>query len=740
MGIAGLFPYGGQPQREEETSPVLTQPTPAEGSGGFWGGLLDLLKNVPLTLGDAKHGRTQLPSYNELTAARPIADFGKRMGVDTTGLERTSPAVAKSLVDMSLAHRQQAPLGLEFANQFIPVTPGEGPEVASTRHLIANLPRSAGAALLSDLMQTYGVLPGMQGPPLDTSAVLSQLPSRTDQPVTQTPMVLPQPQPQPSAPLGVEQPAAMAPQPAFTPSPLGHALATAQAPVASPPVTPGAPAGARETAPASTPSPSGQALATAQAPYTSQAAPTSAVAPAVGIPPPSLPTSAIAPMATPAGQLGMPQPPRAPEGTIYREDVAEHPSVLAAEALYRAQPTAKNRAAVLAARAGAPHAIRQERHQQYLEGAKEYANQLQAWAAAHKTMREDTEIEREVAKAKAMLPLDVQKALAIEEGKLPLDIKKLVAGEQAKAATQEGIREGQTLFDVVGRDPEKLNQFRDPQTARPLPPDTPYPQARQAAAILPAEQTKRLDDILDAMPIVPRLNYYVQQIYGPDGLYAKMSGDERRSLTQGAGRAVAELQQRYPILAEANAYMDANAEKVARAIGGLRGAATENDVKRMKSLFTELSSGLTVRWKGWIPLPDWSMLDTRAVAMQKINALNTTLDRVTGTIVKNPNFQHEGLLPRTPETPGQPMSTSGKMPEPASLTLTPTERVLGKMGPGPAPGTQPPPGKPEKRPIPNDERAKQAVYKQMGITAPPHAGREPEKFEQFLGALRQHMA
>jgi hypothetical protein len=133
------------------------------------------------------------------------------------------------------------------------------------------------------------------------------------------------------------------------------------------------------------------------------------------------------------------------------------------------------------------------------------------------------------------------------------------------------------------------------------------------------------------------------------------------------------------------------------------------------------------------------MPDTRAVAMQKINALNTTLDRVTGTIVKNPNFQHEGLLPRTPETPGQPMSTSGKMPEPASLTLTPTERVLGKMGPGPAPGTQPPPGKPEKRPIPNDERAKQAVYKQMGITAPPHAGREPEKFEQFLGALRQHM-
>jgi hypothetical protein len=675
---------------EEAPSPWLPQPaseTPPSGDtgGGFFSGVMDLLRNVPLTFTARNRPAITLPSYNQMTSGKRLVDYGQAQGLDMGGLQgkSVSPGEAEFAVQQGLAKRKEAPLGLDFAQSILPPQEGEGQEVGLTRQLIARMRQQDLPALLQHVTESYGVLPGLNIPTVDPYAALGGLPSEAHAPITQTPSALPQPP--------------------------GHGG----------PVTP----------------------------------PTSAVAPAVPVQN-QLATPTVAPLApvgtSPAGMV-FGAPPAEPSREITREEILAHPMVTPFVAEYQRVKSPKNAAALRGALAGAPAKIRAERHQQYMDRAKNYQENIKAVTTA-----KDLNIPRwtNVPALDAKLaeqnpglgPLDIptseQRARArqgVYDDEVAQKTRLEREGLLTKEDTEQAIRSGQTVFDVVGRDPDKLAQWRDRETAQSLPPDTPYAVAKQNATTLSTQQAKRLDDQLDAMPIVQRLNYYVQEIYGPRGVYENMSGDERRALSQGSARTLQNLQQRYPIIAEAQAYINANGEKLARALGGLSGAGTEGDVARSKALFPELSSALGVRWEGWKPNVSWDMPDTRGVALRKINALNVTLDKITGHILKNPQFQHEGLLPRLPEPEVSQdrkfMGTSGKIPAvpsiPTSQSGLPNRKALEAQvaaTPG-MPGAKP-------KAMPNDQRAMQSVYREMGIQAPPNAAKEPQKFEQFLTAFR----
>jgi len=154
-------------------SPALRQPEmPSSGGGGsFWGGVLDLLRNVPITLGDRKHGQTTLPSYNEMTAGRRLTDFGKAQGLDMGtygGGGSVSPGEAQFAVREGLRKRDEAPLGPEEALKLFPYQPGESPETDMHRAFAARLRQKDIGSLYGHLVTQYG-LPGMGGSLSDTA-------------------------------------------------------------------------------------------------------------------------------------------------------------------------------------------------------------------------------------------------------------------------------------------------------------------------------------------------------------------------------------------------------------------------------------------------------------------------------------------------------------------------------------------------------------------------------------------
>lgn len=684
-------------------SPVLTAAPQASGDsgGGFWGGLLGILKNVPITIGDTRKGHIQnLGSYNQLMAGRDLAKWGRDQGLEMQGLgDFPNPDVARFAVQQGLERREKAPIGMETINRLFPVQPGEDPSMAQSRAMLAQVPQHQWGPLMGHLVTQYG-LPGFGGESvLDPYAAVRYLPTDDQPPST----ALPQPQASPSAgtapstaPLATQAPAA----PVTTPPPM-----PSTAPLVAPPGSTGAP--------------------------------------------------------------GLPQAPAAPSGRVTQQQVLQHPTVTAAQAAYAASRTMQekrqNALALRNALAQAPAKIQQEQHQRYGEQSQEYRNQLAAQSAqlaAQKAYQEaarapygygqdwDAQIRMDFNLQPGQMPTPEMAQASYPRMTERLTAAKAQETEATKTAqmtTEERIRDQQPLAVALG--PDKAGMYRDPQTGHPLvqtKPNVSFGEARQTAPVVTGEQGQRLDDLLDAMPIVQRLNYFIQKIYGPGGIYEGMSGDERRSLTQGLGRAVENVQSRYPILQEAQAFIEANAEKLARAIGGIRGAGTEGDVRRSKALFPELSSAIGLRWEGWKPNLTWDMPDTRGLALRKINDFNVTVDRIAGRILNNPQFQHPGLLPRLPEepvrtTPGSMNVAPVRSPEeqlqrPDMVRPSVRSRVTGQTF-GEAPAPQPPAQKAQ----PNDQRAVQAAYQQLGITAPPNAVQNPQAFEQFLTAVRTHL-
>src|SRR5262249_28687419 len=177
----------------------------------------------------------------------------------------------------------------------------------------------------------------------------------------------------------------------------------------------------------------------------------------------------------------------------------------------------------------------------------------------------------------------------------------------------------------------------------------------------------------EVLPIIQRINQYTQAIYGDGGILSRLSPTERASITSNAGAWSAFMQDN-PTLVAAQRYLDANAEKVARAIGGVRGAGSEGDIERAKAGFA--------RFQGQFNFNLWppsiaTYPDTRGVAIRLMNDYNDTLNGVTAQILRNANFQHPGLV-NTPvaetvsgQTPGPQMPVS-----PAAATLGAAKTLL----------------------------------------------------------------
>ena len=170
--------------------PDVFLPQPQDGGGGFWGGLLDVLRNVPITIGGPK-SRIQLPSYNEMTAGRRLVDYGRAQGLDIPPTGSVSPGEGQFMIQEGLRRRQSAPLGMDVAQQFMPPQAGEGPEVMARRAMLAQLPRSALPGLMSQLIATEGGMPGLSAQALDPSALLGAYPDARQQPLTQAPYIPP---------------------------------------------------------------------------------------------------------------------------------------------------------------------------------------------------------------------------------------------------------------------------------------------------------------------------------------------------------------------------------------------------------------------------------------------------------------------------------------------------------------------------------------------------------------------
>jgi hypothetical protein len=260
--------------------------------------------------------------------------------------------------------------------------------------------------------------------------------------------------------------------------------------------------------------------------------------------------------------------------------------------------------------------------------------------------------------------------------------------EQRRLETQRQQKRTQSLQE---NQQEHATLFRDPTTGRPIDPTVPYGEVEQrqkagTVTKVTSKQQERLETIESGLPIVQELAHYVEQLYGPGGVLATIANSpvERAMLATEIG--VQQLNQKYPVLAAATRFMESNAEGLARTLQGLRGAGTEGDVARVTQGLPQLKATLSISL--WPPKLDYTMPDTRGVALRVMDDLRQVMDKQAGTILGNPHFHYPGLpapLVRPEQTPGatgRPMTDQRvRQLHPA---LGPTRAAPGEYVPAPA--------------------------------------------------------
>jgi hypothetical protein len=224
----------------------------------------------------------------------------------------------------------------------------------------------------------------------------------------------------------------------------------------------------------------------------------------------------------------------------------------------------------------------------------------------------------------------------------------------AEKTAEEEFRLGQTLQDVQK---DEASLFRNPRTGESIDPTLPYRQVLASqkrkvdgmpeAIRITKDQQERLESVESALPRVARIQQYIDQLYGPGGVLAHMTPDDRELFgslftapTPPSKRLLDQFAQKYPELEAARKYVSANAEALARAIAGAKGPGTEGDVQRARDLVANLTAGVTLWPLSRLGL---SLPDTRAVAMRTMNDLVTTLEGTTGQMLRNPQFRYPQL-------------------------------------------------------------------------------------------------
>jgi hypothetical protein len=838
----GYTPFLPPQTAEQGPSPVLPQPQgaaqpQAQGTvGGFWGGLLDLLKNVPLQ-GGGRYSKWSLPSYNEMTAGRRTLDWARAQGLDVGPVGSVSPKEAQFRVEQAAKRRLDDPMGMNLAQQLIPPEAGEPPERMMQRAWIARLPHSALPTLVAHQVQQYG-LPGWGDEKLiDPYAALKGLrDENAPAPTTPAPTSA-TPAPGSAAPSGAPQapaPAArdfdaqfntiLSPQEesqfqqwkaqyaprdsgedydlrgafkaGLTPDPTsGHWPDTFKKPnhetfstesryaaygrpgtwqgekFIKPPAAPSsAPLATRQPGAQPVP-PEPAATAPPAAPVAPTPAPTPSPQPGPGVAPAAPSTAAMpAPVAPPStqGAPGMPQVPTPPTGDVTQQQVLRHPTVTAAQAAYDASRTLQekrqNAIALRNALANAPAKIQQEQHQRYTEQTQAYRNVMEAQKfyqeAARAPYGYGTDLDAQIrmdyhspAPGDPRLPEMAQASEPRLAARLAAEAAQKAAGtmsatEQAKFQAEYDQPLWHTRKDEVGR-------YRNPQTAKTIDQRTKTGVAEEQAAqgqvakLNTKEQGQFLDSVNDrVVPVVDKMLWYVDKLYGPGGKFANLSPSERANVAKNGWE---QFIQNDPLVQEARGYFKQNKILLTRLIEEGRGNVAARLTDSVEGALPQLEAAFSFDFKP--PFVHFNMPDTRGVALRRMRSITDLVDQTAGSMMNNPQFHYPWSVRWTfPEDqPGVRPGRTELMP-----AMPPGYKNVSPLQPQQSPFNQPRPGQPQppapafpgapmaqpepspraQTAMPNEQRAVQAVYKDMNITAPPHAGREPQAFGQFLTAVR----
>jgi hypothetical protein len=629
-----------QSQATPPRSPGVPNTGESDG-GGFWGGLLDVLRNVPITVGDPRHGQYQLGSYNQLTSGRRLMDYGRSMGLDLPQMGSVSPGEAELIVKHGMDKRQQQPLGMDFAMRLFPPQEGEDSSMGIWREGVSRMRQQDLGPLMAHVATQYGV-PGFGGGGGDVlTGLLGAYPKAPAAPSAEreaapVSAALPQPAGQPSAP-----PAGAAPSTAAMPPPAAAPAAPAVPTVPSPPPAAGAPPTAPSTAP----------------------------------------------LAQPQGAAGwqlppMPREPTPPPRTVTQPDVEAYSPVQVAAKAYEDNRTLANRQNLRKTVQEAGPAILKQRDQEYLEQRKLHQDQMRTWIELKK--------ERDATIKNWGLSQDMTDQILIDNpqmppGSYPTEEQKRRAAYEtlpARKAAQAGLettattsarvtseaaaKQGLPLTQALSpQDPHPFRTEPGPLAGTPITTGT-LGQAQQLqdqgkAMFLDAREAQRINNLREAAVSIARVNVAVQKVYDiANGQLGKMSPAERANPLDWLYKNWDQMTQAQPELIAAHREIMGNYMNIATGLMGGDKRVSEEELKLIKTqlpnVFARMDKigsigGRVGNWLtggGYVNLPLGvpEQPDTREVAMSTMDSTMGRVNDVAASTLQKPGFQFPGLTPR----------------------------------------------------------------------------------------------
>ena len=200
------------------------------------------------------------------------------------------------------------------------------------------------------------------------------------------------------------------------------------------------------------------------------------------------------------------------------------------------------------------------------------------------------------------------------------ELGKAGAAEIQRGQTERELRGDKTVSEVMGT---KATNIFDTQTGETgniakmkIKDYEALPEGR--AKELSPRLTEQMENINNAVPIVAQLQEHIDKIYGPGGVLARMSPDERVMLTNAPGQWAKQYAQKYPELIQAQRFIDANKGGLSRALAGEKGAMSEGEMIEWCRMLPNLETALKV----WPPTEiGWRQPDTRGVALRSMNSI-----------------------------------------------------------------------------------------------------------------------
>ena len=703
-------------------------PSGGGGGGGFWGGLLEVLKNVPLQGGGLRQ-QWQLPSYNQMTAGKRTLEWAKGQGLDVGPIESVSPQEAQ----LRVQEAAKQPMGMVRAERLVPLEKDEPPERTMQRQWIAQLPQSAVTPMVQEYVKQYG-LPGVTSGRLQLPTGL--YPSDTD--------TIPQP-------------------PAATTPPSIQQAPTPTAPPAAPPAGAGAPApalpqpGARPQAPSTTP------LAQASPRQEAPTAPTAQAMPQ--------------PQARAQG-LQMPQEPQPPSMRVTEQDAQRDPEVATARQVYNTPGLTRQQQLAAyteydKAYRSAEQRIQKQRRDQFATDRQVHALAMQNWAkqvdVAHANLQNiDKDVREQLYMEYAQThggqnppvdwmptPQEVTDARPRAAQRLAQEAAVKTAAEtQARMGAEFGVEKGLPLWKT---DAQTADHYLNPVTLTPIDSNTPKgvaEAARQSGQVV-KPSTPQVEFInktrTSVVPIIDKMAWYIDKIYGDGGIFANMSPSERANVLKNGWQS---FTQDNPFLTEARGYFARNRVLLSRMLEEAKG----NTAARLVDAVTEGIPNLDAAFSfsGKAPFVHMEMPDTRGAAIRTMQSLMDQVDQMMGSAAGSPTFknnwqqrwqtpeQQPGVRPgRTELSPQMPSGyedvTQGQRGE--KRLRQKKEFWLGREEPAtPAfPGAPMPQPRQQEAPAPSMSHLREQVQTIMGIKQPPNPQQDPYQFQIFMGKVREQL-